>query len=251
MLKAVYHLSLRAPQRFVASILDLLGAKVSMMNYITLCRCLHTLDVRRPVAGGGEPLHLVVDSSGIKIFGEGEWKVRKHGYSKRRTWRKLHLGVDEASGQIVAALVTTADWADCEVLPELLEQVDGELEQVSGDGAFDTRDCYDAIDARGARAAIPPKRGAKIWRHGNKSGPRHLRDENLRRIRQVGRAEWKREVDYHRRSLAETCFFRIKTIFGPSVSARTLDGQHAELMARCIALNRMTQLGMPDSYAAL
>jgi hypothetical protein len=103
-----------------------------------------------PVVLSGEPLQLAVDSSGVKIFGQGAGNVRKHGYSKRRTWRKLYLGVDEASGQIVAALVTKADCADCEMLEEMLEQVEGEVGQVSGDGAFDMRGYYDAIEARWA-----------------------------------------------------------------------------------------------------
>jgi len=149
----------------------------------------------------------------------------------------------------VAAVVTTNNFAYSQVLDELLEQVDDELEQVSGDGSYDKRNCYEAIKGRGARAAIPPRRDARIWQHGNRKKGRLLRDENLRRIREVGRKQWKKESGYHRRSLAETQMFRIKTIFGERVSAREFEGQAAQILVRCAALNTMTHLGMPYSYA--
>src|SRR5882762_10278513 len=109
------------------------------------------------------PLHLVIDSSGFKVYGEGEWKVRQHGWSKRRTWRKLHLGVDEATGEIVAAVASEAGVVDDEVLPELVAQVEGEIRQVSADRAYDKRHCYDALAERGTIGVIPPRRDAKIW----------------------------------------------------------------------------------------
>jgi hypothetical protein len=193
---------------------------------------------------------MVVDSTGIKVYGEGEWKVRQHGYSRRRTWRKLHLGVDEATGEFVAVAVTTNDFKDSQLLPDLLAQVAGEIKQVSADGAYDSPNCYDAIRDRKARAAIAPQKRARIWQHGNTKAERHIRDENLREIRRKGRRQWKRESGYHRRSLAETAVFRVKTIFGERVSARSFEGQAAQLLVRCAALNRMTHLGMPDTYAA-
>jgi hypothetical protein len=197
-----------------------------------------------------EPLHMVVDSTGIKVYGEGEWKVRQHGYTKRRTWRKLHLGVDEATLEFVAVVISTNSFKDSQVLPDLLEQVEDQISQVTADGAYDSRNCYDAARERQARACIPPQKRAKIWQHGNTQAERHIRDENLRAIRRKGRREWKRMSGYHRRSLAETQVFRVKAIFGERVSARSFDGQAAQLLVRCAALNRMTHLGMPDSYAA-
>ena len=108
------------------------------------------------------PLHVVIDSSGFKVYGEGEWKVRLHGWSKRRTWRKLHLGVDEATGEILAAVASEAGISDDEALPDILAQVKGEIDQVSADGAYDKRRCYEALEERGATAVIPPRRDAKI-----------------------------------------------------------------------------------------
>lgn len=184
-----------------------------------------------------DPLHVVVDSTGVKVYGEGEWKVRQHGYGKRRTWRKLHLGADAATGEIVAAVVSTTTFTDGQIVLDLVEQVEGDIEQVSGDGGYDKRSCYDAIAARGARAAIPPPKNAKIWQHGNSKEERLARDENVRACRQKGRAAWKRESGYHRRSLAETQMFRLKTIFGERVSARSFAGQATQLLVRCAVLN--------------
>jgi IS5 family transposase len=248
-LKEVYHLSLRATQGLMQSVMKLLGLDLPVINYSQLSRRCAVLEVVLPRRQKNEPLHMVVDSTGVKVFGEGEWKVRQHGYSKRRTWRKLHLGADETTGEIVAAVVTTNNIADSQVVEDLLEQVADEIEQVSADGAYDKRNCYQAIGKRKAKAAIPPRRNAKIWQHGNSKAERLIRDENLRRIRKVGRKQWKQEVGYHRRSLAETQMFRVKTIFGDRVSARQFAGQATQVLVRCAALNTMTHLGMPDSYA--
>jgi IS5 family transposase len=249
-LEEVYGLPLRATQGLTRSVIKLLGVELSVPDYTTLCRRRRSLEVELPRRKKSEPLHLVVDSTGIKVYGEGEWKVRQHGWSRRRTWRKLHLGVDQATHEFVAVVVSTNSFKDSQLLPDLLEQVEDEISQVSADGAYDSRNCYDAIREREARAAIPPQKRAKIWQHGNTKGERHIRDENLRLIRHKGRREWKRESGYHRRSLAETAVFRVKMIFGERVRARSFDGQAAQLLVRCAALNRMTHLGMPASYAA-
>jgi IS5 family transposase len=247
-LQEIYHLGLRQTEGLMQSIGELLHLEVAIPDYTTLSRRRATLAIELPRVRGKEALHVVVDSTGVKVFGEGEWKVRQHGYTYRRTWRKVHLGIDEASGEIVAAVVTTNNYHDSQLLPALLAQVDEKIAQVSGDGGYDRRTCYEAIQTRQARATIPPQRNAKIWQHGNTKAERLARDENLRRIRQVGRAAWKRESGYHRRSLAETTMFRLKTTFSERVTARGFAGQATQVLVRCAALNRMTQLGRPDSY---
>lgn len=248
-LEEVYRLPLRATQGLTRSVVKLLGVELSVPDYTTLCRRRRALAIELPRRKRSESLHMVVDSTGIKVYGEGEWKVRQHGWSRRRTWRKLHFGVDEATHEFVAVVVSTNSFKDSQILPDLLEQVEDEISQVSADGAYDSRNCYEAIRGREARAAIPPQKKAKIWQHGNTKAERHPRDENLRAIRRKGRREWKRESGYHRRSLAETQVFRVKTIFGERVSARSFAGQAAQVLVRCAALNRMTYWGMPDSYA--
>ena len=247
-IKAVYQLAGRQCQGFLESIFEWMEIDLSVPDHSTLSRRLGKLSVQLPVLPKQGARHVVVDSTGVKVYGEGEWKTRQHGISKRRTWRKLHLGVDEESGEILAAVVTTNDISDAEVLGDLLDGVNGEIEQVSADGAYDQRKCYDAVRSRKAKAAIPPRKGAKIWQHGNSKAERHNRDENLRRIRKVGRKAWKRESNYHRRSLAETTMFRFKTIFGDKLSSRQFDNQAVELFIKCAALNRMIQICKPDSY---
>ncbi len=247
-LSEVYGLPLRATRGLLRSVFELLGLSLSAPCYTTLCRRRQSLAVALPRRKKSEPLHLVVDSTGVKIYGEGEWKVRRYGWSKRRTWRKLHIGVDEATGELAAAAVSPNSCGDGQALPCLLSQVEGELAQVTGDGGYDDRQCYDAIRERKARAVIPPQKGARIWQHGNTKAERHDRDENLREIRRHGRAKWKRESGYHRRSLAEVAVFRLKVVFGERASARSFAGQARQLLVRCAALNRMTHLGMPDSH---
>ena len=247
-LAEVYGLPLRATRGLLLSVFELLGLSLSVPCHTTLCRRRQSLAVALPRLRKSAPLHLVVDSTGVKVYGEGEWKVRRYGWSKRRTWRKLHLGADEATGELLAAAVSTNACGDGQALPALLSQVEGDIAQVTGDGGYDDRQCYDAIRGRGARAVIPPQKGARIWRHGNTKAERHDRDENLRHCRAHGRAKWKRESGYHRRSLAEVAVFRLKMIFGERASARSFAGQARQLLVRCAALNRMTHLGMPDSY---
>lgn len=247
-LRAVYHLALRAAEGLARSVFALLEVALPVPCYSTLSRRAAEVAVALGALPRSGPVHLVIDSSGFKIYGEGEWKVRLHGWSKRRTWRKLHLAVDEATGEIVAAVASVAGVSDDDALPDLLARAKGEISQVSADGAYDKRCCYEAIEQRGAKAVIPPRQDAKIWQHGNCAAPPHQRDENLRAIRQKGRRRWKQESGYHRRSLAETAVFRVKTIFGPTLYSREFPQQATELFIRVAAMNRMTHLGMPQSY---
>ncbi|MCF2147136.1 IS5 family transposase [Desmonostoc muscorum LEGE 12446] len=247
-IQSVFHLPGRQAEGFLESLFTLMGIELAVPDHSTLSRRLSKLSVELPVIPKNKAVHVVVDSTGVKVYGEGEWKVRTHGVGKRRTWRKLHLGVDEGSGEILAAVVTTNDLADCEVLPDLLEQIDYPIEQLSGDGGYDTFDCYDATQERGATATIPPRSNAKIQQHPQEIAQPHPRDENLRRVNQVGRKQWKLESGYHRRSLSETAIFRLKTIFGGKLRRRFFDNQAVELFLQCAALNRMIQLGKPDSY---
>jgi hypothetical protein len=198
-------------------------------------------------------LHLVVDSTGAKVYGEGEWKVRQHGWSTHRTWRKLHIGLDERTKDILLGAVTTNAVADGEMLAPLMEELppDIKVAQVSADGAYDTRACYETLTRRCVPViAIPPHRNARIFCHGNAHAPPHPRDENLRRIREIGRKKWKDAIGYHRRSIAENAMFRLKTVFTDKVRSVKLANQRIQLLLRCRALNRMSTLGMPDSYLA-
>ena len=246
--RAVYHLALRAAQGLAESVFTLLQVSLPVPTYSTLSRRGARSEIELSRVSLSEPVHLVIDSSGFKVYGEGEWKVWQHGWSKRRTWRKWHLAEDEATGEIVAAVASEAGVSDADVLPDLVGRMDRPIKQVSTDGAYDKRKCYEALEATGATVTIPPRRDAKIWQHGNSAGEPGQRDENLRAIRRWGRPRWKHESGYHRRSLAATAFFRLKTIFGATLRSRNFAQQASELFLRARALNRMTHLGMPQSY---
>ena len=244
MLGMVYKQPLRQTEGFVRSLIKIMGLDLAVPDYSTFSRrgagLVLPMETR---AQTNDPIHLVVDSTGLKIFGEGEWKVRQHGVGKRRTWRKIHLAVDETEKDIIGIEVTTADWGDSEVFPDLLAQVDGEVAQVSADGAYDTEGCHRSIAERGAKATIPPRDGAVPW------GDDHPRDAILQAIADRGRDGWKDDSGYHRRSLAENMMFRLKQL-GDRMFSRTFERQVAEAHARVAILNCFTYLGMPQSVRA-
>lgn len=171
--------------------------------------------------------------------------MRTHGKQKRRAWLKLHISLAAETHQLTASLLTNKDSLDRHALAGLLEQTEAQVERVCGDGAYDFQQCYRAIKQKQAVASIPPREDAVI----RGKSPLEQRDENLREIQSKGRKQWKRESSYHRRSLVECAFFRLKTIFSDRLRSRRMETQRTEAMVRCQALNRMTGLGMPQSYA--
>jgi transposase len=211
-------------------------------HYSTLSRRARRLELA--LAAPKKIRHLVIDSSGLKVYGEGEWQMRTHGKQKRRTWRKLHLAMDASTHQVTATSLTDKDLLDRNAMAGLLEQTTGEVERVCADGAYDFEQCYRAIKKREAKALIPPRSDAVV----RGKSPFEQRDENLRQIRRKGRKRWKRESTYHRRSLVECAFFRLKTLFSDKLRSRTEERQKIEATIRCLAMNRMTKLGMPQSY---
>jgi hypothetical protein len=247
-IREVFHLPLRQTEGFLNSLLTLMQLNLQAPDYSTLSIRGEVLPVKTTFPNPAlEPIHIVVDSTGAKIYGEGEWKVRQHGWGRHRSWRKLHLAVDSKSQGIKSAQVTGNDTTDSEVLPTMIDEIEEPIDQCSGDGAYDRRKCYQTLAQKEIKAVIPPQQHARIWQHGNCAAPPLARDENLRQIRKIGRKRWKAETNYHRRSLAETCVFRLKTIFTDRVRARKLAGQTTELRLRCQILNRMTLLGMPKT----
>lgn len=248
-MKNVYHLPNRATEGFIRSLFALLAITLSVPDHTTISRRGKTLKVCLPKRARGN-LDIVMDSTGLKIYGEGEWKVRTHGKSKRRTWRKLHLSVDRKSGEIQAAELTEAGISDDTKAEAMLMQIEQPINSVAADGSYDKRCVYKSLHkhAPAAKVLIPPRKDARIWQHGNTKAERLKRDENLRYIRKHGRTAWKHDSGYHARSLAETAMFRIKTIFGDQLSARLLETQTTQALIRCAALNKMTHLGMPVSY---
>ena len=215
-----------------------------MPDFSTLCRRQRPLSVAIPYKGSAGPLNLLIDSTGIKAEGEGEWNARKHGGPKRRLWRKIHIGIDEKTLEIRAIEVTSSSIGDAPMLSDLLSQIpsDQELGSVTADGAYDTRKCHDAIAARDAHAVIPPRKNAKMWKP-DTPGAR-ARNEVVRSSKYLGRALWRRWSRYHRRSRVETKMHCVK-LLGQRLSARDFDRQVAEIQIRAAILNGFTALAIP------
>ncbi len=241
-LRLLLGLPWRQTEGLLQSLVELVGLDIEIPDYTTLSRrCLDlATDLSRSPSSG--PIHLIVDASGLKVFGQGEWVAAKYG-CRRMGWRKLHLAVDE-EGRIVAAELTDNEVADASVFPSLLSQSDAKVVRVVADGAYDRREVYETAGRRGAYVVVPPRRGAVV------SGDPILRtrDRHIRRIARVVRAEWRRERGQHRQSRAENTFYRYKRIIGPGLRARSPMAQRNKMLAACNLLNWMSELGMPSSH---
>lgn len=245
-IKVLFGLPLRQTTGFVESLLELVGLDWVVPDFSTLCRRQKTLSVAIPYRGSSGPLHLLIDSTGIKAEGEGEWNARKHGGSKRRLWRKIHIGIDEQTVEVRAIEVTSSSIGDAPMLPDLLTQIppDQVIGSITADGAYDTRKCHDAIADRNAHAVIPPRKNAKLWKP-DTPGAR-ARNEAVRSTRYLGRALWRHLTGYHRRSRVETKMHCVK-LLGQRPSARDFDRQVAEIQIRAAILNGFTALGIPET----
>ena len=250
MVKNLFGLPLRQTIGMVSSLLKLSELDWPTPDYSTLCRRQQDLQVCISYRPNPNGLHLLVDSTGIKMLGEGEWKTQKHGAEYRRQWRKVHLAMDAQTFEIRAIEVTSNRLGDAQMLPELLKQIpeNEQINAVSGDGAYDTKGCHAAIAERGADAIIPVRKNARLWKENTKGAK--ARNDAFRATQRLGKSIWKKWADYHRRSLVETkmrCF----KLLGERVSARKFESQVAELQIRAALLNRFTQLGTPVTVAVL
>lgn len=252
-LRQLFRLPLRATEGMLRSLAELMGLTVEVPDHTTLCRRGKTLKVGLGIRQKSRPRHILVDSTGIQAIGEGEWKIMRHGESRHQVWRKLHIAMDADDQTILAATMTESVRLDGNYLPELLDRIGGSISQVTGDGAYDKRGCYQATYARNAKAVFPPQHNAIVQRNKMKKDPALLqRDEAIRYIqagedREEKRKLWKQENNYHRRSLVETMMSRMKSIFGDQVRSRTYENQQTDLMIRCYVINKINELGLPNS----
>ncbi|MCP3917445.1 MAG: IS5 family transposase [bacterium] len=244
-LRVVFHLPLRQTEGFLRSIFGMMGIDLCAPDHTTLSRRSHGLNVALRRVAVDEPIHLIVDSTGLSIVGEGEWAAAKHGGKGKRGWKKLHLGVDR-SGTIVAQVLTDGSADDAKAGLDLIEAVEGDITSVVGDAAYDTVAVYDAASARGAEVIVPPARTAVVSRRRPRSA---ARDRTVERVKKVGRRQWKKESGYHRQGTVENAFFRYKTILGDRFRARTSGTQSVEATLACNVLNRMFELGRPAPVA--
>lgn len=247
-IRFMYHLPLRATQGFLGSLFSLLNITHRVPCYSTICRRMKTLNVNIPIQTSDFSRHIVLDSTGMKVYGEGEWKVRTHGAGKRRTWRKIHLGIDTESQEITCSAISTNDFNDSELFDDCLSQLNAEeIHQVSADGAYDAKNCYQYCERNQIQLTVPPRKGARLKIHGNTKSPPHPRDETIRQIRNHGRKNWKISSGYTKRSLAETAMFRFKQAFTGMLSSRDFQHQANEVFIKCGIMNVFSKLGLPCS----
>jgi IS5 family transposase len=263
MLRLVFKLPLRQAEGFLRSVLSLMDIDLEAPDHTTLSRRSQRLDLALSPPPANEPIHLIVDSTGLSIVGEGEWAAAKYGGRGRRAWKKLHLGVDR-SGVIVAEVLTDGNINDAKTALELLDEVESDIASLTADAAYDTIAIYDAAATRSATVVVPPIKTATRSRRQNAQPS--ARDRTIMRVKEVGRRQWKKEAGYHRQVLplhgrsvqsdevhqqarVENTFFRYKTIIGSGLRARHPESQKAEAIIACSILNRMMVLGRPESFA--
>ncbi len=246
-LRAVFRLALRQTEGRIGSLLQLLGLDLAVPDHSTLSRRAETLQVPRPRSGSGsEPLHLLVDSTGLRLCGPGEWLVEKHGSKARRSWRKLHLGVDADTGRIVASALTDKAVDDGSQVGPLLDQIDSPVASFTADGAFDRDDVYNEVAARHPEAAVvvPPRSGA-VPSDTAETAPTQ-RDRHLEVIAARGRMGWQKVSGYNWRALIEADIGRFKRVIGDRLRSHTDGRQGTEMAIAVRALNRMLELGRPE-----
>ena len=244
-LRAVFRLALRQTEGLIGSIIRLLGLDLAVPDHSTLSRRAETLPVVRP-ASSSAPVHLLVDSTGLQLCGPGEWLVEKHGTRTRRSWRKLHLGVDADTGEIVAAALTSNDVDDGSQVGPLLDQVRRPVASFTGDGAYDRDDVYGEVAARHPDAAvIAPPRSTAVPSETADTAPTK-RDEHLQLIAERGRIGWQKASGYNYRALVEADISRYKRVIGGTLRSRTDARWATEVAIGVRALNCMLKLGRPE-----
>jgi hypothetical protein len=246
-LRTVFRLAPRQTEGLIGSILHLLGLDLAVPDHSTLSRRAETLEVPKPPPGaGGEPVHLLVDSTGLKLCGPGEWLVEKHGTRTRRGWRKLHLGTDADTGRIVASVLTDHETDDGAQVGPLLDQIAGPVASFTADGAFDRDDVYAAVAQRHPAAdVIVPPRSSAVSSEAADTAPTQ-RDRHLRAIAERGRMGWQKASGYNCRALVEAAISRWKRVIGDALRSRTDARQATEVVIATNVLNRVLDLGRPE-----
>jgi hypothetical protein len=246
MLRAAFKLALRQIEGLMTSVLSLMGLSISAPDHTTVSRRAVTLPVIQVASVPHGPLHLLIDSTGLQVYGAGQWLEAKHGAKSHRKWRKLHLAVDAANGMIAVQTLTDQDVDDPSQVGPLLDQINDPIGQVTADGAYDGSPTYQTIAARSddIKVVIPPRSTAVP---SGEPGPPTQRDRHLAMIAEQGRLVWQATTGYGQRSLVETTMGRYKSLIGPRLRARGFSGQQTEAAIGAAVLNRMLATGRPDS----
>ena len=244
-LRSVFRLALRPTEGLIGSIIALLGLDLAVPDHTTLSRRAESVDVVRPRSGSG-PVHLLVDSTGLKLCGSGEWLLEKHGTKTRRSWRKLYIAVDTDTGQSAAAVLTTNDADDASQVGTLLDQVDRPVASFAADGAYDQDGVYGQVAARHPEASvIVPPRSSEVASNTGQTAPT-MRDHHLQTIEDRGRMAWQKVAGYNWRALVEANISRFNRVIGERLRSHTDQRRATEAAIAVNALNRMLELGRPE-----
>jgi hypothetical protein len=246
-LRAVFHLALRQAEGLIGSVLQRLGVDLPVPDFSTLSRRAQRLELPAQTRAAGGPIHLLVDSSGLKLGGPGEWLVEKHGTRKRRSWRKLHIGFDAVTGRIVASLLTDRDVDDASQVDPLLDQITEPVEVFMGDGGYDRTNVYTALDERhpDVMVIVPPRADAVLSATADTNPTQ--RDRHIQAITGKGRMAWQRDSGYNERARVEGQCARWKQVIGDGLRFHSDQARATEVAVAASVLNRMLDLGCPSS----
>jgi DDE family transposase len=248
-LKSLFRMPYRMLEGFARSLLILMKCVLPIPHFTRICQRSKKLNVPKQPRGK-KVTDIVIDGSGVKIYGEGEWKVEQHGREGKRKWKKIHVAMDPDTHEVILTDVTESGKHDSQMLPVLLEKVEGRIGRVYGDGAYDTRKCYQAILERGGEPVIPPRKTAKIWHSPEQWAEwrnRAVRERRGLGLDEVGLSLWKKLKRYGSRSLVETYFSRFKRAFGDRAYSKKDESIGVEIELKTRILNRFVDLGMPFS----
>ena len=240
--KGVFPLPLRSLQGFIDSIFSLMNVPLRSPNYSSISKRAKTVEIKYRNPSRGAIRHIAIDSTGLKVFGEGEWKIKKHGSEKRRT---LHMAVDVDTHDVISAEMTLVNVGDSEVLPSLLNPLRRRISEVSGDGAYDTKECHKILKKKKIKPLIPPRKSAGLWES------EHPRNEAVVALKAGELKQWKADTGYHDRSLSETAMYRYKTLTSGTLSLRSYNAQVGEVYANVKAINKVIRLGMPERNTSI
>jgi hypothetical protein len=246
-LRAVFHLPLRQTEGLIGSALQLLGVDLLVPNFSTLSRRAQTLELPAQPRATGGPIHLMVDSSGLKLSGPGEWLVEKHGTSKRCSWRKLHIGFDAVTGRIGASILTERDVDDASQVDLLLDQIAEPVDLFLGDGGYDRTGVYTTLDEHhpDAKVIVPPRADAVLSTTADTDPTQ--RDGHIQAIAEKGRMAWQRDSGYNERARVEGQFAHWKQVIGDRLRFHSDEARVTEVAIAAQVLNRMLDLGCPNS----
>jgi hypothetical protein len=245
-LRAIFHLALRQTEGLHGSVFTLLGLALTVSDHSTMSRRSGTLELPPLRQSGTGPLHLLVDSTGLKLGGAGEWSVEEHGTSCRLSWRRLHIGIDAATGEIVAIELTTKDIDVAARVGTLLDQITDPITSFTADGAYDQDRVYESVAGRALDAAVivPPRSTAALSASADTAPTR--RDHNIREIASHGRMSWQKRSGYNLRAKVEVAIGRYKRVVGDTLRSRTDKTEVTEFAIAAVVLSRMLEFGRPN-----